>query len=63
MTNTEINLNVAVKALEQNLLNSFEKQFVESIKHYTKKDLRGLSSKQYNVLNSICNKYFDQLDN
>lgn len=63
MTNAEINLNVAVKALEQNLLNSFEEQFVESIKHYTKKDLRGLSSRQYSVLNDICEKYFDEVNN
>lgn len=60
MTNGEINLEVAVKALEAGKLNSFEAQFVESIKDYDKHDLKKLSRKQYDVLQSIYKKFHYQ---
>jgi len=60
MTNAEINLKVAIKALEAGKLNSFETQFVESIKDYDKHDLKKLSSKQYDVMQSIYKKFYKQ---
>lgn len=60
MTNTEINLDVAVKALEAGKLNDFEAKFVESIKDYDKHDLKKLNKKQYDVLQSIYKKFHYQ---
>jgi len=60
MTNAEINLEVAIKALEAGKLNSFETQFVESIKDYDKHDLKKLSRKQYDVMQSIYKKFYKQ---
>jgi hypothetical protein len=53
MTNAEINLEVAVKALTDGKLKGSAKQFIESIKDYDKYDLRKLSKKQYQFLNDI----------
>jgi hypothetical protein len=58
MTNNEISLEFAVKALESGKLNSFETKFVESIKDYDKNDLKKLSRKQYDILQSISKKNF-----
>lgn len=60
MTNGEINLEIAVKALEAGKLNNFETQFVESIKDYDKHDLKNLSKKQYAVLQDIYKKFHYQ---
>lgn len=57
MTNAEINLEVAVKALENNELKGSTKSFIEYIKDYDKKDLRKLSAKQYKFLNDIYNQF------
>ena len=56
MTNVEINLECAVKALEAGKLNNFESNFVNSIKDYSKKELKTLSSKQFLLLREISNK-------
>ena len=56
MTNSEINLNCALKALKEGRLTAYEAEFVNSIKDYTKKELRNLSSKQYKLLREISNK-------
>ena len=60
MTNGEINLEIAIKALEAGKLNAFEAEFVESIKDYDKYDLKKLSKKQYSVLQSIYKKFHYQ---
>ncbi len=56
MTNVEINLKYAVAALEAGRLNDYEAEFIESIRDYSKKELKKLSSKQYKLLNEISNK-------
>ena len=56
MTNVEINLKYAVAALEAGRLNDYEAEFIESIRDYSKKELKNLSSKQYNILREISNK-------
>ena len=56
MTNVEINLKYAVAALETGRLNDYEAEFIESIRDYSKKELKKLSSKQYNLLREISNK-------
>lgn len=53
MTNAEINLEVAVKALNDGKLIGSAQSFIESIKDYDKKDLRRLTKKQYQFLNDI----------
>jgi hypothetical protein len=53
MTNAEINLSVAKKALEEGKLKGSSKSFVESIQDYDKYDLKRLSKKQYRWLNEI----------
>lgn len=53
MTNAEINLEVAVKALNDGKLTGSAQSFIESIKDYDKKDLRRLTKKQYQFLNDI----------
>ena len=57
MTNAEIKLDVAVKALENNELSGSSRDFIESIKDYDKKQLRTLSAKQYEFLNDIYKKF------
>lgn len=57
MTNVESYLSRAVEALEARALNSTESDFIEGIKEYSKKELKGLSSKQFDMLRSIANKY------
>lgn len=57
MTNAEINLGVAVKALEEGKLKGAAKSFIFSIKDYNKKDLKGLTGKQYQFLNSIYKQF------
>jgi hypothetical protein len=56
MTNAEIRLKAAVKALENGNLNEKESAFIEDIRDYDKKQLRGLSLKQYKWLEDIANK-------
>lgn len=56
MTNNEILQTKAVQLLNDGKLNSFEAQFVESIKNWSKKELNKISSKQYEVLRKIANK-------
>lgn len=56
MTNAENILEQAVELLEKGQLNKKESEFVESIKDYTKKDLKRLSYKQYIFLRDIANK-------
>ena len=53
MTNAEINLQVAVKALEEGKLKGSARDFIESIKDYDKKELKNLSAAQYKFLASI----------
>lgn len=60
MTNGEINLQIAVRALEQNLLQEKEKGFIESIKDYTKKDLQKM--KNYSWLQDIARRYADKIN-
>jgi type II secretory pathway component PulF len=61
MTNAQINLEVAVKALEAGKLNGSAKSFIESIRDHSKQDLRKLTSKQYKFLNDIYNQHKDDL--
>ncbi len=56
MTNAEINLSQAVEALKAGKLTGSAKSFIESIQHYSKKQLNGLTSKQYSFLRDISNK-------
>jgi hypothetical protein len=53
MTNVEILQKEAVERLEKNELNSYENDFVEKIRNYSKKDLKGLTSNQYWLLRKI----------
>lgn len=57
MTNAESYLNEAIEALEAGKLSSYEENFIESIKDYSKKQLRDLSSKQFLLLRDISRKY------
>jgi hypothetical protein len=59
MTNGEINLEVAVKALEKGMLKGSDRMFIESIKDFNKYQLKKLTGKQYKFLVSICRKYND----
>ena len=56
MTNAEILLANAKKALEEKLLNSYEEEFIEKISDYSKKELSKLSSKQYELLRKCASK-------
>jgi len=56
MTNVEINQAEAIKKLESGELNEFEAKFVISIKDMSNKELRSLSSKQYDLLRKIADK-------
>ena len=53
MTNAEINLEIAVKALEKGKLKGSSQSFIEDIKDYNKHDLKKLTKKQYSFLNDI----------
>lgn len=55
MTNVESYLQTAVENIEQ--LNAAEKSFIESIKDYSKKQLKNLSSKQFDWLRTIARKF------
>lgn len=56
MTNAEIHLEVAVKALNDGKLTGSAKSFIENIKDYNKKDLKNLTSNQYKFLRDISNR-------
>ena len=56
MTNVEINLQNAVAALNDNLLNEAETKFIKQIKDYDKKQLKNLTSPQFNWLRDIAKK-------
>jgi len=56
MTNAEINQAAAIENLRAGKLNEFEIKFVNSIKDMSKKELRNLSSKQYDILRKIASK-------
>lgn len=56
MTNAEINLRYAIKALEEGRLNDREAVFIEEIRDYDKRRLRGLTSRQYAWLAAIADK-------
>jgi len=56
MTNAEINQAAAIKNLNAGKLNEFETKFVNSIKDMSKKELKNLSYKQYDILRKIANK-------
>lgn len=56
MTNAESYLEDAINALEEGKLSDYEAKFVESIKDYSKKDLRNLTSKQFMLLRDISKK-------
>jgi hypothetical protein len=53
MTNAESYLQTAIEALENGNLDSKSAEFVKSIKDYSKKQLKGLSSKQFDWLRNI----------
>lgn len=56
MTNLEILKKQAVENLNAVKLTGYEAEFVETIKDYSKKQLRNLSTKQYSLLREIANK-------
>lgn len=56
MTNVESYLQTAIEKMNAGELNSYEQSFISSIEDYSKKQLKGLSSKQYNLLRTIANK-------
>ena len=60
MTNAEINLEVAIKALEAGLLNGSAESFISDIKDFDKHDLKRLTSKQYHFLNDIYKRFKDR---
>lgn len=53
MTNVESYQKEAVERLEKNELNSYENDFIEKIRNYSKKDLKSLTSNQYWLLRKI----------
>ena len=53
MTNAQINLEVAVKALKDGKLSGSAAHFIEQIQFFDKKELKGLTPKQYKFLNDI----------
>lgn len=56
MTNSEINLSEAIKAMKQGNLSAYEMDFIKDIRDYSKKELKGLSSKQYDLLRKCAAK-------
>lgn len=59
MTNAQITLANAIKALEAGKLNSSESSFIEEIRGYSKKELANLTKKQYEWLRIIAAKNED----
>jgi len=59
MTNAEINLDLAVQALESGKLRPVPADFIRDIKDYDKKDLKRLSPKQYRFLSQIADDASD----
>jgi hypothetical protein len=57
MTNSEYDLQVALKALEENKLKDRAKTFIEDIKDYDKDALNLLTRKQYQFLHAISRKF------
>lgn len=57
MTNVESYLSMACEAMEASLLTVAEDLFIQSIQQFSKKELRELSSKQFDMLRSIAIKY------
>lgn len=53
MTNVESYQKEAVERLEKGELNSYESDFVEKIRDYSKKELKSLTSKQFFFLRKI----------
>ena len=53
MTNVESYQKEAVERLEKGELNSYESDFIEQIRDYSKKELKKLSSKQFLFLRKI----------
>lgn len=53
MTNAQIDLQTAVKALNEQKLKGSAASFIESIKDYSKQELKKLSQKQYKFLRDI----------
>ena len=53
MTNSQIILTEAIQKRDEGKLDNWSVEFVSSFEHYTKKDLRKLSSKQYKKLREI----------
>jgi len=56
MTNAEINLTEAIKNMNDGKLNDYESSFISDIKDYDKKQLKGLSSKQYKFMRTCADK-------
>ena len=59
MTNAEINLALATKLYNANMLKGASDDFIASILDYDKKDLKRLSHKQYKWLNDLANEASD----
>ena len=59
MTNIEIRLDIAIKALNAGKLSDSSELFIKTIKKYNKKKLKTLTPKQYEFLDDIYNKYMD----
>jgi len=55
MTRSESLLKSANEKIANGELNSYESDFIEKIKDYTKKDLKKLSYKQFKLLEKIVN--------
>lgn len=53
MTNAEAYQQEAIEKLEQGKLNSYESEFVEKIREYSKKQLKRLTSKQFLFMRRI----------
>lgn len=53
MTNAEINLQIAVKALDEDKLTGSARNFIQQIRNYDKADLKRLTPAQYKFLKDI----------
>lgn len=62
MTNAQINLETAVKALEKGLLNGKAAEFISEIKDYDKGQLKRLTTAQYKFLNSVYKQVKDKVN-
>lgn len=56
MTNAESYLETAIELKNAGKLSKWESDFVSQFENYNKKQLKGLSSKQFKVLRDISNK-------